>query len=197
MRSAIWCSRSASSPRGAARGRRDAALTLCDAPRKQVRSALPSVRPCLMMALARRRGRAAHPVRTEVYFMTVPFWRVLSLVALLATLGFTGPAAATPPDCTASPLAPMRFIDHQYENCFIDLRRGLDINDDGSPDLGGTGHTALNFTGGAGPAGDTWLTTYAPAGHPQICGLRSIFLFLDADVLIHTYNNAKGVGLVG
>ena len=28
------------------------------------------------------------------------------------------------------------------------VRRGADINDNSAPDLGGTGHTALNFTGG-------------------------------------------------
>src|SRR5262249_51048791 len=59
-------------------------------------------------------------------------------------------------------------------------------------DLGGTGHTALNFTGGAGPAGDTWLTKFTPNGGTQICRAAII----TADVLIHTYNNTKGAGLV-
>jgi len=117
-------------------------------------------------------------------------------IALLATLGFTGTAGAiTPSVCTATFATPLNFSDGQYTMCFTDVRRGSDINDDGVPDLGGTGHTALNFTGGAGPAGDTWLTKYTPDGHPHLCdGKRG--LSLTADVLIHTYNNTKGAGLV-
>src|SRR5262249_2460833 len=114
-------------------------------------------------------------------------------IALLATLGFAGTAWALPPvDCTATVGTPLKFTDNQYTGCFTDVRRGPDINDDGVPDLGGTGHTALNFTGGAGPAGDTWLTKYTPGGSTRICSS----LFLQADVLIHTYNNTKGAGLV-
>ena len=67
--------------------------------------------------------------------------------ALLATLGFIGTPGATP--CVGT----LNFTDNQYTMCFIDVRRGADINDNNAPDLGGTGHTALNFTGGAGPAG--------------------------------------------
>src|SRR5262249_18135523 len=43
-------------------------------------------------------------------------------------------------------------------SCFRDVRRAGDIN--AGVDLGGTGHSALNFTGSAGSAGDTWLTMY-------------------------------------
>jgi|SRR5262245_17595792 len=116
-------------------------------------------------------------------------------IALLATLGFTGTAGATPSVCTATEENPLKFMDKQYVMCFTDVRRGSDINDDNAPDLGGTGHTALNFTGGAGPAGDIWLTKYTPGGTTLICdGVAGIRL--DGEVLIHTYNNAKGVGLV-
>src|SRR5262245_23754820 len=117
------------------------------------------------------------------------------VIAFLATLGFTGTAGATPSVCTAAFPIGINFSDNQYTTCFTDVRRGSDINDNNAPDLGGTGHTALNFTGGAGPAGDTWLTKYTPDGHTQICGEG--FLILFADVLIHTYNNTKGAGLVG
>ena len=123
--------------------------------------------------------------------MTIHFWRLLSLAALALTLGFTGTAWAPPPPC---PPLPLDFSDSQYTNCFTDVRRGSDINDDGAPDLGGTGHTALNFTGGAGPAGDTWLTKYTPGGSTSIFGPPGVCLL--ADVLIHTYNNTKGAGFV-
>jgi hypothetical protein len=114
-------------------------------------------------------------------------------IAMLATLGFTGAAWATPPPvCTP----PLDFSDSEYTMCFTDVRRGSDINDNNAPDLGGTGHTALNFTGGAGPAGDTWLTKYTPGGLTKIFDGSSDGICMSADVLIHTYNNAKGAGLV-
>src|SRR5262245_52719791 len=84
------------------------------------------------------------------------------------------------------------FNDGQYTACFTDVRRGPDINDNNAPDLGGTGHTALNFTGGAGPAGDTWLTKWTPNGATRICGSTLVL----AEILIHTFNNTKGAGLV-
>jgi hypothetical protein len=122
--------------------------------------------------------------------MNVRSWRVLSLAAMVVSLGFADLAWASDGVCTDFPL---NFSDSQYTTCFTDVRRGGDINDDGVPDLGGTGHTALNFTGGAGPAGDLWLTKYTP--HEQ----TTIFdgcVTIQADVLIHTYNNTKGAGLV-
>src|SRR5215813_4069054 len=114
-------------------------------------------------------------------------------IAMLATLGYAGTTWATTVDCSA----PLNFSDSQYTACFTDVRRGGDINDNNAPDLGGTGHTALNFTGGAGPAGDTWLTKWTPNGSTVICDATApggIVLF--ADVLIHTFNNTKGAGLV-
>jgi len=113
-------------------------------------------------------------------------------IAMLATLVFTGTAGATDGTCTASFFDPLTFTDSQYTECFTDVRRGADINDDGALDLGGTGHTALNFTGGAGPAGDTWLTKFSPGGGTRICFAG----FVIADVLIHTFNNTKGAGVV-
>src|SRR5262245_49988922 len=117
------------------------------------------------------------------------FWAI----ALLSTLGFTGTAGAN----GLCPVGTLNFSDSQYTECFTDVRRGPDINDDNALDLGGTGHTALNFTGGAGPAGDTWLTKYTPNGDTVICDGRAPGgIDLVADVLIHTYNNTKGAGLV-
>src|SRR5262245_51742026 len=111
-------------------------------------------------------------------------------IAMLATLGFTGTAWAQDGVC----IPPLNFSDSQYTECFTDVRRGSDINDDNALDLGGTRHTALNFTGGAGPAGDTWLTKYTPDGDMKIFDTAA--LCIQADVLIHTYNNTKGAGLV-
>src|SRR5262245_48260905 len=129
----------------------------------------------------------SHP-RTEGMMMRTHLDKGLWAIALLATLGFTGSAGAAV-DCSAI----VNFGDSQYTACFTDVRRGSDINDDNAPDLGGTGHTALNFTGGAGTAGDTWLTKFTPNGGTKICESHTQ---LQADVLIHTYNNAKGAGLV-
>src|SRR5262245_53845088 len=89
----------------------------------------------------------------------------------------------------------LNFSDSQYTACFTDVRRGADINDDNAPDLGGTGHTALNFTGGAGPAGDTWLTKFTPNGGTRIC-LGAGIIVVEADTLIHTFNNTKGAGVM-
>src|SRR5215813_13931136 len=115
------------------------------------------------------------------------FWAI----ALLSTLGFTGTAGAN----GLCPVGTLNFIDNQYTNCFTDVRRGPDINDDNALDLGGTGHTALNFTGGAGPAGDTWLTKFTPDGQTFMCDYAATVV-LQAQVLIHTFNNTKGAGVV-
>src|SRR5262245_20919309 len=56
------------------------------------------------------------------------------------------PQCADDPTCAAFPFRP--------------VRRAADINPGG--DLGGTGQSALNFTGAAATGGDTWITAYAP-----------------------------------
>jgi hypothetical protein len=77
---------------------------------------------------------------------------------------------------------------------FRDVRRASDINP--GPDLGGTGHPAINFTGSAGAGGDAWITVYdatpATPDEDPVYGTVS----LTADVLIQTYNNKKGAGLL-
>ena len=107
------------------------------------------------------------------------------VVAMLATLGFPGAAWAV--NCSL----PLTFTGLDYTQCFTDVRRGTDINDDGAPDLGGTGHTALNFTGGAGPAGDLWLTKWTPLGTTQIFGGGEP-VCMQADVLIHAPRAQSG-----
>ena len=87
------------------------------------------------------------------------------------------------------------FADTQYSDDFTAVRRGSQMYGDGAPDLGGTGHTALNFTGRAGAAGDTWLAKWTPGGSSATlngrCGIA-----VAADILVHPFNNRKGAGLV-
>jgi hypothetical protein len=75
---------------------------------------------------------------------------------------------------------------------FRDVRQPNDITI--GPDLGGTWHQALNFTGTAGAGGDTWITVYDRAPNPPPVTFGSVSL--SADVLIHPYNNKKGAGLL-
>jgi hypothetical protein len=75
------------------------------------------------------------------------------------------------------------------------VRRGDDITV--GSDLGGTGQLAMNFTGGAGPAGDTWIAVYDET--PIDGTVKNVFggnVSLSADVLMHPYNNTKGAGLL-
>jgi hypothetical protein len=86
-------------------------------------------------------------------------------------------------------------IDAELAPAFTDFRgvrrlNGINIG----PDVGGTNHQALNFTGNAVAAGDTWITVYDPAPNPPSVTVGSVSL--SADVLIHAYNNKKGAGLL-
>jgi hypothetical protein len=77
---------------------------------------------------------------------------------------------------------------------FRGVRRASDISL--GPDLGGTGHKAINFSGSTGSAGDTWITVYdvAPATGDEDSVYSSVGLA--ADILIQSYNNKKGAGLL-
>ena len=77
------------------------------------------------------------------------------------------------------------------------MRRPADINV--GPDLGGTAHTAMNFTGTIGSSGDTWITVYDTTPGDSTPGTQNNFSntpLLHSDVLIHAYNNKKGAGIV-
>jgi hypothetical protein len=112
------------------------------------------------------------------------------LLTLLVAVGLVGSASAT---LTGD----YNFRDAQHTTYFTDVRRGAQINDDGALDLGGTGHTALNFTGSAGLAGDTWLTKWTPGGRIVVFGGECTDQVLtSADILIHRFNNRKGAGVV-
>lgn len=117
--------------------------------------------------------------------MTIQRWTTVAVVAALATLGLAGGAWAW-----GNSAGPFDFSGTQYADEFRDVRRGGDINS--GTDLAGGGHSALNFTGSTGSAGDTWITVYkeetAFDADTGIC--------MHADVLIHRFNNRKGAGLV-
>jgi hypothetical protein len=74
------------------------------------------------------------------------------------------------------------------------VRRSGDIRH--GPDLGGTGHSALNFTGSAGAAGDTWITVYDETANAPGSTILGGTVQLSADVLVHRPNNKKGAGLL-
>jgi hypothetical protein len=77
---------------------------------------------------------------------------------------------------------------------FRDVRRAGDINV--GPDLGGTGQSAINFTGQTGSSGDAWITVYDAV--PSTIDEDSVYgtVSLAADVLIQSYNNKKGAGVL-
>jgi hypothetical protein len=74
------------------------------------------------------------------------------------------------------------------------VRRASDINV--GPDLGGTAHQSMNFTGSSGAAGDTWITVYDQTpGDGTATENTYGSIILNADVLIHAFNNKKGAGV--
>jgi hypothetical protein len=77
------------------------------------------------------------------------------IAALLAVLVSSGTGWAF---VITVQVGPLDFCSDEYEDDFTDVRRDSQINS--GDDLGGTEHCAVNFTGGAGSAGDTWLTRY-------------------------------------
>ncbi len=114
--------------------------------------------------------------------------KAVAIVSMLALFGCGGAASA---DIFTGFYD---FADTQYADDFTEVRRGSQITG-GGVDLGGTGHNALNFTGQAGPAGDTWLTKWTPGGTPVTfngrCGTSVAGL-----ILTHPFDNRKGAGLV-
>ncbi len=82
----------------------------------------------------------------------------------------------------------------QYADCFRDVLRGGDV--DAGPDVGGTDHSSLVFTGSTGWSGATWLTLYddtpGTAAPGPVYGPET----LCADVLFARFNNMEGAGVV-
>ena len=110
----------------------------------------------------------------------------IAAMAGLATLVLSGTGWATVIPITAGPFT---FCPPgEYEANFVEVRRGSEISPGPDP---GTSHCAVNFTGLAGAAGDTWLTR-SNAGSFNAFNSSCI----EADILINKFNNAKGGGLV-
>jgi hypothetical protein len=86
------------------------------------------------------------------------------------------------------------FSGTQYADCFRDVQRGGQI--DAGPDVGGTDHPSLVFTGSIGSAGATWLTVYADTPSTPAPGPTFGAEILCADVLFARFSNTKGAGLV-
>jgi hypothetical protein len=112
-----------------------------------------------------------------------PRWRVAAPLAIL--LAVLVPATAL---ACITPIGP-----GECENTaadlnaqFIPIRRGSDFTV--GPDLGGTGHTAMNFKGSTGSAGDLWMAQYTGGDNYQAVRLC-------VDVLTHPFNNRKGAGV--
>lgn len=80
--------------------------------------------------------------------------------------------------------------DPQVTGHFTDRRNGAGISSSGA-----SPNCVLNLNGGAGSAGDMWITTLHWPGNP---GTDPTFSCVEvtAEVLIKTFNNRKGVGLV-
>jgi hypothetical protein len=69
---------------------------------------------------------------------------------------------------------------------FTDIRRGAEINDDYA-------NCSLNFTGFANNASDMWITLL----REPCCGIANFgSVEIEANIVIHTFNNRKGIGLV-
>jgi len=103
------------------------------------------------------------------------------------------PTATPTPSLTAT-ITPTPTSFSPVPADFRDVRRPADIAV--GPDLGGTGHSAINLTGSAPSAGDTWIAVYdaTPADDTTQNTFGSVHLA--GDVLIHAYNNKKGAGLL-
>jgi hypothetical protein len=87
------------------------------------------------------------------------------------------------------------FSGNEYQDNFRDVRRGSDINPGTEPP---NAHPALKFTGAAGAAGDTWITVLdedLPTAAEDTV-FTDLCLLLSADIIIHPFNNNKGVGLL-
>jgi hypothetical protein len=64
------------------------------------------------------------------------------------------------------------------------------------PDVCGTGHAALNFTGSAGAAGEAWIAVYDTT--PADNSVENLYssVNLSADLLFRSFNNKKGAGVM-
>lgn len=138
-------------------------------------------------------GMAAHPVSGTMFLaLKCPAIADVSLATVNTATGVITEIGPTADFLTALAFEPVSSIITPPLTAFQDVRRANDITI--GLDLGGTGHQALNFGGTAGAAGDTWITVYdpEPSGPAKTYGS----VRLTGDVLVHTFNNKKGGGLL-
>jgi hypothetical protein len=94
----------------------------------------------------------------------------------------------------ACPLAfDFDFSGGEYVDCFRELLRGSEISD--GPDLGGTGHFAVNFKGSTGSTPAIWLTVLDATPENPDPGPTFGAETLCADILVVPFNNTKGAGV--
>jgi putative pyrroloquinoline-quinone binding quinoprotein len=134
--------------------------------------------------------RTNTPTRTETRTPTSTKTRTPTTPTKTPTAAIPSPTPTGLPTTTPTPASAVL----PPPTDFRDVRRPADINL--GSDLGGTGHTAINFTGQTGASGDAWVTVYDSV--PATPDEDSVYgnVSLTADVLIQTYNNKKGPGLL-
>src|SRR5262249_31782286 len=130
-------------------------------------------------------GSIPHSTRGRT-LMKIPRCARIAAIGVLATLVVSGTGWATvvPIDVGPFTFCPVG----EYEANFVEVRRGSESSQGNDP---GTGHCAVNFTGSAGSAGDTWLTRSNAGSFNSFSSMC-----MEADILINRFNNAKGGGLV-
>ena len=136
--------------------------------------------------------RTATPTRTPTKTPSLTATRTPTRTATSPPTNTPAVSPSTTPTATPSPTPPPVIVPPLTD--FRDVRRAADIN--AGLDLGGTGHPAINLSGSAGAGGDTWITVYDAT--PSDDTVQNTFgsVSLSADVLIHSYNNKKGAGLI-
>lgn len=122
------------------------------------------------------------------------FRKCLWAASVAGALGVAAPAALAAPITFASS-ADYDNSATQTTGVFRDVLSGSSINI--GSDLGGTGHTALNFTGSDNNASSlgrvtVYDTTPATAAPTTFTGNMT----MSADILISEFNNGKGAGLL-
>jgi len=105
---------------------------------------------------------------------------------LLASFSLNGLSLTAAEGSVALPFCFNFSSESQYVDNFTDILRSTDI--DAGTDLAGDNHPSLNITGQTGSGGSTWAT--------MVAGPSVANVLLRADVLIHRFDNRKGVGFL-
>jgi hypothetical protein len=98
--------------------------------------------------------------------------------------------------CSMAQATPLTFAGAQYANNFRDISDGGTINS--GLDVGGTGHTALNFTGNGNATNYSGAVTLYDTS-PADAASKNLYtgnISIYADILISEFNNSKGPGIL-